>query len=271
MKYILDVDASKVIEAVRSTGVTVTPAMMHYAHYLISNMKAIGTWQNSLAVYGFVGGTAASHKFNWKDLRDVDAAFRLVPATSGGAVITNNQNGASGAVGAAGLNFACFNTFIIPSTHLTNGNFGYSFYVTIDNAIADVSFGNVTVTNTIQGVIRRDIIRSFSGINNLNTTTANTYNSVSNQKGYHLAKISGVNLDYFFKGLKETPATSTTSGTGAITTSLFLLGRNQGSGTGVGSAKTYGYYDIYNSAPTDLQAQQQSQIISNAQAILNRA
>jgi len=69
---LFDLDASKVIEAVRSTGVTITPAMRHYAHYLISNAKNIGTWQLSNAFYGFVGGTAASHKFNWKDLRDVE-------------------------------------------------------------------------------------------------------------------------------------------------------------------------------------------------------
>jgi len=271
MLHILDADASKVIEAVRSTGVVITESMRLYAHYLVSNMKNIGTWQNSNAVYGFVGGTAGSHKWNWKDLRDVDAAFRLVPATSGGAVITNNQNGASGVVGSAGLNFACFNTFIIPSTHLTNGNFGFSFYVTVDDAIADVSFGNSSTTSTIQGIIRRNNTRIFILTNSSNTSTQNTYPSLSDQKGYHLSKISATTLNYFFKGLKETQTASVTGVTGAITSSLFLMGRNQGSGAATGSAKTYGYFDIYNSAPTDLQAQQQSQIVTNAQAILNRA
>jgi len=111
--YVLDVDASKVIEAVRSTGVTITPAMMHYAHYLISNMKAIGTWSLCSAVYGFVGGTAASHKFNWKDLRDVDAAFRLSYEGSQ----TNDSNGIKNNSAAAG------NALL---THL-NVNSGFSY------------------------------------------------------------------------------------------------------------------------------------------------
>ena len=41
------------------------------------------------ALYPFVGGTATSHKFNLKDPRDLDAAFRL--QFNGG--WTHNSNG----------------------------------------------------------------------------------------------------------------------------------------------------------------------------------
>ena len=111
--YVLDVDASKVIEAVRSTGVTITPAMMHYAHYLISNMKNIGTWQLSNAVYGFVGGTSASHKWNWKDLRDVDGAFRLTFINTGDIIHSSNGVSFGGTNGYADSN-------LLPSLNLNN-------------------------------------------------------------------------------------------------------------------------------------------------------
>jgi len=45
---------------------------------LVIGMKADGLWTKTKALYPFVGGTASTHKFNLKDPRDLDAAFRLV-------------------------------------------------------------------------------------------------------------------------------------------------------------------------------------------------
>ena len=45
---------------------------------LVVGLKADSLWAKMKAIYPFVGGTAATHKFNLKDPRDLDAAFRLV-------------------------------------------------------------------------------------------------------------------------------------------------------------------------------------------------
>ena len=45
---------------------------------LVSQLKTYGIWAKLKAVYPFVGGTATAHKFNLKDPRDLDAAYRLV-------------------------------------------------------------------------------------------------------------------------------------------------------------------------------------------------
>jgi len=45
---------------------------------LVIGLKADGLWNKMKAIYPFVGGTATAHKFNLKDPRDLDAAFRLV-------------------------------------------------------------------------------------------------------------------------------------------------------------------------------------------------
>ena len=44
---------------------------------LVRSLKRVGLWSKMKAIYPFVGGTASSHKWNLKDPRDVDAAFRL--------------------------------------------------------------------------------------------------------------------------------------------------------------------------------------------------
>jgi hypothetical protein len=45
---------------------------------LVIGLKADSLWTKFKALYPFVGGTAAQHKWNLKDPRDLDAAFRLV-------------------------------------------------------------------------------------------------------------------------------------------------------------------------------------------------
>lgn len=44
---------------------------------LVRSLKTAGLWTKMKAIYPFIGGTATSHKWNLKDPRDVDAAFRL--------------------------------------------------------------------------------------------------------------------------------------------------------------------------------------------------
>lgn len=45
---------------------------------LVTDLKGYGVWTKMKALYPFVGGTAASHKWNLKNPLDTDAAFRLV-------------------------------------------------------------------------------------------------------------------------------------------------------------------------------------------------
>ena len=57
---------------------------------LVRSLKRVGLWSKMKAIYPFVGGTASAHKWNLKDPRDADAAFRLT--FSGG--WTHSANGA---------------------------------------------------------------------------------------------------------------------------------------------------------------------------------
>lgn len=68
-----DADAEAFIEAAALTDETQKTAIRK----LVKDLKAALLWDKLAAIYPFVGGTAASHKWNLRDARDLDAAFRL--------------------------------------------------------------------------------------------------------------------------------------------------------------------------------------------------
>jgi hypothetical protein len=68
-----DVNAEEFINASGVTDITTIYAV----NDLVIGMKADETWSKMKAIYPFVGGTATTHKFNLKDPRDLDVAFRL--------------------------------------------------------------------------------------------------------------------------------------------------------------------------------------------------
>jgi len=70
----LDSSASAFISAAGITDATQISAINN----LVVGMKSDGVWTKMKAIYPFVGGTASTHKYNLKDPRDLDAAFRLV-------------------------------------------------------------------------------------------------------------------------------------------------------------------------------------------------
>jgi hypothetical protein len=110
-----DADTTAFLSA---TGIT-DPTIQDAINTLVTDLKTDGIWDKMKAIYPFVGGTATTHKFNLKDARDLDVAFRL--AFSGG--VTHSANGVVG----NGVNgFA--NTFINPLTNLSQNNVSVNIY-----------------------------------------------------------------------------------------------------------------------------------------------
>jgi hypothetical protein len=118
-----DADAQAFITAAAITDATQQSAI----NTLVIDLKAYGVWTKMKAIYPFVGGTASTHKFNLKDPRDLNAAFRLV--FSGG--WTHSSNGAlpNGTNGYANSYFQA-NTLSSSSAHV-------SFYSRTDTAAGD--------------------------------------------------------------------------------------------------------------------------------------
>jgi hypothetical protein len=128
-----DNDARAFIEA---AGI-VSDTQIEAIDTLVINLKSYGLWTKMKAIYPMVGGTATSHRFNLKDPRNVNAAFRLT--FNGG--WTHSQTGAQ----PNGTN-AYAETYLNLSTTLTNRNVHFSHY-----SRAGSTGNEVTLIGTILG------------------------------------------------------------------------------------------------------------------------
>jgi len=254
MILIIDPDASKVIDAVRSTGVVITRPMIEYAHYIISNMKAIGTWQLSNAVYGFVGGTADSHKWNWKDLRDVDTAFRMT--------FTNMSHSSNGIQGNSTDAFADTKVNGITDIPLNTNFMGmYNSNASLSPITAIMGYNDTGVQLSV-GLSNSNLGANHTG------NAANAGNVVNNLKGFRLNyRVSNTQFKHLVNG-SIYPFTSTAITRGDFT---ITIGALNGHFKIAFNNAIVPFAIIGNQVLTDTQALQQSQIVTNAQLILNRA
>ena len=97
-----------------ATGIT-DPTIGSALNTLVGSFKSSGIWAACDAIYPFVGGTATTNKFNLKDPRDLDVAYRL--AFNG-----NWTFDAYGAKATTALDGNFADTYWIPSTRLTSNH-----------------------------------------------------------------------------------------------------------------------------------------------------
>jgi hypothetical protein len=101
----IDADVQAFLTATGITDGTITTALVN----LVASLKGNGLWTKLIGIYPIVGGTATTHKYNLKDARDLDAAFRLTWHGS-------QTHDASGVVGTSGSDYA--DTHLIPSSDI---------------------------------------------------------------------------------------------------------------------------------------------------------
>jgi len=103
---------------ITAAGIT-DPTQQAAVNTLVNDLQTANLWTQLGACYPIVGGTASQHKYNLKDPRDLDAAFRLTFA--GG--WTHSATGAlpNGSSGYADTHYA-------PSANFALGNAHWSYY-----------------------------------------------------------------------------------------------------------------------------------------------
>jgi len=104
----LDPDAAAFIVAAGITNTTQKTAI----NQLVLDLKSYSIWTKMQAIYPFVGGTATSHKYNLKDPRDLDVAYRL--QFNGGWTHSSNGIQGDGSTGYADT-FAAVSSTAIPN------------------------------------------------------------------------------------------------------------------------------------------------------------
>jgi len=91
---------------------------------LVVGLKAKGLWTKMLAIYPFIGGTAALHKWNLKNPQDTDAAYRLT--FTGGAHSLNLGYRANPEAGVFNGKYA--DTHLIPRGIFDQNSTSLAFY-----------------------------------------------------------------------------------------------------------------------------------------------
>jgi hypothetical protein len=115
-----DRNTAEFLNATSITNITQQQAV----NTLVLELKAYGVWDKMKAIYPFIGGTANTHKYNLKDPRDLDEAFRLNFSGSW----THSSTGAL----PAGAITSYANTYLVPSSSLIDNNTHLSYYSRTD-------------------------------------------------------------------------------------------------------------------------------------------
>jgi hypothetical protein len=210
-----DPDAQAFITAAVITDSTQQNAI----NQLVLDMKTANIWTKMKAVYPFIGGTATSHKWNLKDPRDLDAAFRLT--FSGG--WTHSATG----ILANGLNsFA--NTFLTRSAFSIINLGCQGLYLTAQNG-SDIRYEcGISATGQFFNMRSDDLASNNNWFNG--GTTPKASSGVLRAVGFTASSRIAPN-DYKTIIQNGTIISNTANDTTPYTTSTFHLGRaNSASG-----------------------------------------
>jgi hypothetical protein len=199
---------------------------------LVTDLKTYGLWTKMKAIYPFVGGTASTHKWNLKDPRDLDAAYRL--AFSG--AWTHSSTGAL----PNGAN-AYANTFFNQQgnwTSTSNGAMGLYLRTNSVGAYCDMGAGTISSglnSSTIYSRFTGDVV--FSGLN-CSAVTPSSANT--NSQGFHaVSRTNSTSYSRYKRGTSTINLTNTDSIGTNINRNIYL-----GAGNDAITAASYSNREI---------------------------
>lgn len=250
----VDTDAQAFIDA---TGIT-NPTQQSAIDTLVKGLKDDGLWTKMKAIYPFVGGTADTHKYNLKDPRDLDVAFRLTPDGT----ITHSSTGvkASGAVG-IGLD-----THLIPSDSLllNSTSIGYYSRENVDSVVWQCMGSGLATGEVISMYLRFTDGNSYGRINDAGYASGSTLDSL----GLFVTSRTSNSLYKIYKRGSIIGSSSNTTSI-PITTSIGILGIRQSGSFVVGEGRECAFSFIADGL-TDQEVVDLNTLVQAYQTTLNR-
>lgn len=211
-----DNDVCAFITAASITNTTQKNAI----NQLVLDLKSANIWSKMKAIYPFVGGTASSHKFNLKDPRDLDAAFRL-------SFVGGGTHSSTGYVPNGTTAYA--DTFLVPSTVLNASNFAHlSYYSNSDTQKAfEYVMGSNDATNTLALISRRNTnLQFFMSTNNTATYVIASNTSATTGAGFLLGTQLATTIKLFRDNVLQASNTTASSGAGLSTRKIYIGANN---------------------------------------------
>lgn len=213
-----DSDAVAFFTATGITDATIKSAI----NQLCIDLKAYSLWGKMVAIYPMVGGTATTHKYNLKDSRDLDIAFRL--SFQGG--LTHSATGVlpNGVNGYA-------DTFINPTSVLTINNNHLSYYSRTNSVMSgefNIGSGNSTDgTNNFAIVIRRT--GNYSAADTGSYPDGRIVTTETDSRGFYCSNILANNDRKFYKNGNIKAFKTTVFNQAFYNYTLYIFGQNTGS------------------------------------------
>jgi len=274
----VDADAQAFITAANITNTTQQNAIIK----LVTDLKGYGVWTKMKAVYPMVGGSASAHKFNLKDPRDLDAAFRLT--FFGGWTHSNTGALPNGTTAYA-------DSYLIPSTTLIASNFAHlSYYSNSDTQKAfEYVMGSNDVNNTLALISRRNTnLQFFMSTNTIATYVIASNTSATTGAGFLLGTQLSSTIKLLRSNVLQASNTTTSSGAGSSTRKVYIGANNDNTitnsytdklcsfasiGDGLTDTEAANFYTAVQTFQTTLGRQVGVPIVADtdAQAFLNAA
>jgi len=193
----IDPDASLFL---RTAGITDT-TQQSAIDTLVLELKNAGIWSKMKAIYPFVGGTASTHRWNLKDPRDVDAAFRLT--FTGG--WTHSSTGAD----PNGTN-AYADTYYIPKNEASLGDVSFGVY-NIENTTTGINdCGTGTSTGTSAMAILSRLSNTFYA-DTWGSTRGRISTTLTDRTGLVMASRTATNVFKAYRNGTQLGSTNTTT------------------------------------------------------------
>lgn len=229
----IDADAQAFYDAAGITDETQRVAI----NGLVLDLKSYSIWSKMKAIYPMVGGIASTHKWNLKDARDLDAAYRLL--FNGG--WTHSSSGAlpNGTTGYA-------DTFLTLSAAGCFNNYHFAFYAnnnpSADSTVrVDIGRGAGVGGSYANLYIRLDNTNSFGG----SSGNRDIFSTNSDARCFAvLSSTSSTSFKLYKNGVLDTTNTTAQTNTASTTLNIYLGAQGNASGAGQYSDKRCAFASI---------------------------
>jgi hypothetical protein len=182
-----DADAQAFITATGISGTNATAT-----NQLVLDLKTANIWTKMKCIYPMVGGTSTTCKYNLKDSRDLNAAYRLT--FFGGATFSANGIQFNGTNSYA-------NTFLTPSTALLLNSVHLSYYCRTNSITGSIHMG---VDSAVPDTYLYQAYGPLGLASTLNTASGNYIdNTVADSLGLAISsRTTSTNVALYKSGVK---------------------------------------------------------------------
>lgn len=208
-----------------AAGIT-DPTQQGAINTLVIALKAASLWTPAKIIYPFVGGTGSTHKYNLKDPRDLDAAFRANFVNAW----THGANGVNG----NGTD-AYANTFFNTATYFSGSNGCIGMYSRTAGALSAYDMGTTDDVSSTIVIPRYTGNNSYFGIGDPTTISA----ANADGRGFFTAsRTSAINT----RGYKNGVPVTNGAGTGTpVSLNLYFGAANRFSNPAYHSSRQFAF------------------------------